>query len=80
MDEQTRKNVSNNLKRLRSYYWLTQKVVAKQIGVAESTMSSYENTGFVPESKLEVLAYYYEVTPESLLGPWPEVEKQLTPP
>lgn len=80
MDEQTRKNVANNLTKLRSCYWLTQKVVAKQIGITESTLSFYENTGAVPEPRLRALAEYYEVTPESLLGPWPEVCKQLTPP
>lgn len=80
MDEKTRKNIANNLTRLRKYYWLTQGNVARQIGVAGSTLSSYENTGVVPESKLEALADYYEVTLESLSGSWVEVTKQLTPP
>ena len=80
MNEQARRNIADNLTRLRKYYWLTQKHVAKQLGITESTLSHYENTGAVPDFRLEVLAWYYEVTPDSLIRPWSEVSKQLSPP
>jgi len=61
--------LSENLKKLRAQKHLTQTQLAKKLGVAISTIASYENQDRLPSIEMLIkLSYEFNVTIEYLLG------------
>lgn len=61
--------LSENIKRLRKQKNLTQTQLAKRLGVALSTIASYENQDRLPSIAMLInLSYEFNVTIEYLLG------------
>lgn len=60
--------IGNKLKMIREQHQLSQKEVAKSIGVAHSTYSNYENGNRIPNMKvLNLIADLYHISTEQLL-------------
>jgi len=67
--EETMANFGSRLSELRKNKNLTMKDLANEIGVSRTTISRYENDSRQPSKEvLEVLADYFEVTTDYLLG------------
>lgn len=63
------KNTTNILRSLREEKGLTQAGIAKVLGIAQQTYSNYETGDYdLPVRHLVVLAEYYRVTTDYILG------------
>lgn len=64
----TRKNIATRLRMKRAEVHLSQRIIAEAIGVRQSTLCSWENTGAVSADKLWLLADFYDCSIDELVG------------